>query len=365
MKRRAFLLGSSALLAGCSPPVLLSTFPGPAPGEVEEVLVATSRAPSPDPGLMFEGERSDTLHYYQLDISVPPDRTPGRLRYPGTNPDPQREFMALDQREIPDERGFTTAINQVRSAVPADERTILVFVHGYNMTYPEAVFRTAQLRADLGIDGPTVLYSWPSAGRIGLYAYDRDSALFGREGLVDLLTTLSRIGKVVILGHSMGTSISMEAIRTLHLSRRNDVLNQLEGILLAEPDIDVDVFRRQIEDLDTTRLPIIVTASDRDRALLVSSLITGGHPRVGNAENIDALRDLGVYVVDISGIEDQAEDAVLGHNTFATSPTLLALLGSGSLVDALQQGDPDGVVLLRGVANASFAIAYLPTLILG
>ncbi len=365
MKRRAFLLGSTAMLAGCAPPVLLTTFPGPAPGEVEEVLVATSRAPTDDPGMMFDGVRSDTLHYYHLNISVPPNRTPGRLAYPGTTPDPQREFMALEQREIADETAFSAAVSRTRNNAPANERTTLVFVHGYNMTYPEAVFRAAQLRADLDVDGPTVLYSWPSAGRIGLYAYDRDSALFGREGLADLLVTLSKTGKVAILAHSMGTSITMEAIRTLRLQGRNDVLNQLEGVLLAEADIDIDVFRRQIEDLDTTRLPIIVTASDRDRALMVSSIITGGHPRVGNAENIDALNDLGVFVVDISAIEDQAEDSVLGHNAFATSPTMLSLLGSGDLIAALQQGDPDGVVLLRGVANASFAIAYLPTLILG
>ena len=361
LDRRAVILGGLAL-SGCAAEPRLSILDGPAPGRIEPVYVATSRAPVDDPALMFEGGRSDDLHYYKLDISVPPVRDTGELRYPNQNPDPQREFMALDQRNIGSIAGFKSELNGALDTRSAQGRIIVVYVHGYNVTYPEAVFRAAQLRADLDLQGPTVLYSWPSAGSISLYAYDRDSALFARNGLADLLIDLAttRADKIIIMAHSMGCSITMEALRTLSLSRRTDVLRQLDGVVLASPDIDVDVFRSQIEKIDVSRLPIIVMASSRDRVLWVSQVITGGHPRVGAADNIPELSELGVIVLDLSGIDD---GEITGHTAFASSPTLLAIIGSGQLETVLQQGNPGGAVLLQGVANASFAIAYLPVLI--
>ena len=52
----------------------------------------------------------------------------------------------------------------------------LVFVHGYNNGFDDALFRTAQIAYDLKYDGAPFLYSWPSGAGIAGYPYDRESA---------------------------------------------------------------------------------------------------------------------------------------------------------------------------------------------
>ena len=53
----------------------------------------------------------------------------------------------------------------------------LVFVHGFNTTFDNALFRTAQIAYDLKFDGAPFVYSWPSQGQVGFqdYSYDRES----------------------------------------------------------------------------------------------------------------------------------------------------------------------------------------------
>ena len=52
----------------------------------------------------------------------------------------------------------------------------VVFVHGYNTSFDNALYRTAQIAYDLEFDGATFLYSWPSGGAVASYTYDRESA---------------------------------------------------------------------------------------------------------------------------------------------------------------------------------------------
>ena len=358
--RRALLLGILAL-SGCAEPRLFS-LDGPNPGAVTEIFVATSRVASADPELAFEGERSDHLSYYALDISVPPDRERGEIRYPTRSPNPQTDFLAIRQDNLGNDGNFKSDINNALQSSPRSDKTIFLFVHGYNVSYPEAVFRAAQLRVDLQIAGPTVLYSWPSAGRVSSYAYDRDSALFAREGLAELLTTLSQTGadNIIILAHSMGTAVTVEALRTLSLAGKDAVLNDVLAVMLAQPDIDTDVFRRQILSTDRPDIPILVTCSDRDYILWASSIVAGGHPRVGGECDHEALGKIGVLTIDTANIND---GTFHGHEDFASSPTMLSILGSTQLAQALRNGDPGGAILLQGVANASFAVAYLPFLV--
>ena len=51
----------------------------------------------------------------------------------------------------------------------------LVFVHGYDTSFDNALYRTAQIAYDLRFDGAPFLYSWPSGGAVVSYPYDRES----------------------------------------------------------------------------------------------------------------------------------------------------------------------------------------------
>ena len=53
--------------------------------------------------------------------------------------------------------------------------------------------------------------------------------------------------------------------------------------MLASPDIDVDVFRRQIAEIeiDDKQPPMTLFVSQDDRALGLSKLLAGDEPRLG------------------------------------------------------------------------------------
>src|SRR5262249_32675638 len=56
-------------------------------------------------------------------------------------------------------------------------RQAFVFVHGYNVSFDNALRRTAQLAHDLRFDGAAFLYSWPSHGEFGAYEEDQKNSL--------------------------------------------------------------------------------------------------------------------------------------------------------------------------------------------
>jgi esterase/lipase superfamily enzyme len=55
-----------------------------------------------------------------------------------------------------------------------DERQILVYLHGYNVTFEDAALRAAQLGFDLKIEGATAFFAWPSCGDLADYFADAD-----------------------------------------------------------------------------------------------------------------------------------------------------------------------------------------------
>lgn len=122
-----------------------------------------------------------------------------------------------------------------------------------------------------------------------------------------------------MFGHSMGSFLVMEVVRQLKLEHRDDIIRKL-NIMLASPDIDVDVFRSQLKEIGRLPTPITMFSSKVDLALEISSLLRGGRPRAGQLDiNDPAIRkaalDYGVRIVDIGALNDTAGG---GHDRFAT-----------------------------------------------
>lgn len=68
-----------------------------------DVLVATTRQPSADPGILFTGERSGQLTLTEIAVSIPPDqsRQAGQVQWPRRLPaDPSREFSTVSVTPI-------------------------------------------------------------------------------------------------------------------------------------------------------------------------------------------------------------------------------------------------------------------------
>jgi esterase/lipase superfamily enzyme len=281
-----------------------------APGtKLVRVYVATTRTRQAPGENVFTNDRAPTLNFARYTISVPPGHTPAKIEWPNGIPDPQVNFATVDQA------GLTAATFRAEIAAPpppaprAGKRNVIVFVHGYNENFQEALFRLAQMAADADISAAPILFSWPSQGALSGYVADKDSVTYSRDYLVETLTMLAsdpRVGKITLLGHSMGGWLTAEALRQLRLSRQDRVLARLE-VVLAAPDIDIDVFRAQVQVIGRMSPPMTLLVSKDDRALAVSSFITTERPRVGalDVENPlvrEAALKADIRIIDISNL---------------------------------------------------------------
>lgn len=347
------------LLAGCStrPEGVLGPIATAARDASRvDMLVLTTRQAADDPGELYSGERGTAISFNSIVVSIPPgqNRKVGEIQWPAHVPaNPEREFAVLDVRKVASERQALAWYRKNRNA----RRHAVLFIHGFNNTYADAVFRLAQLTHDAGIDAAPILFTWPSRANVFDYLYDKESTTYSRRALEDLIIQVARspdVGEITILAHSMGTWLAMEALRGVSMRERT-VPAKVRDVVLASPDIDVDVFRRQMIEMGPKRPRFTIFASTADKALEVSRWISGGINRVGStdaAPYADVLKQLGITVIDTSA---SASKDALGHNAFADSPDIIALLGrrlSGQSLQAGQAGLASQVgVVAVGTAN--------------
>ncbi len=313
-----------------------------------EILIATTRAPGTEPGEVFSGGRGPALAFAQADISVPAVHETGRIERPRGNAsiDPARHFAASEVGVYEDEAAFSA---QLRTQLAATDGRAMVFVHGYRTRFDDAVYRMTQIIHDSGYSGTAVLFTWASSGRTVDYVYDNNSATIGRDGLERTLRLIRSAGatRIDIVAHSMGNWTTMEALRQIAIADERDITETLGDVVLASPDIDVDVFRSQLQRIGMPERPFFVLLSRDDRALLVSSIIAGNRPRVGDYDKSEELAELGIIVVNVSGLG--AGDP-LNHTKFADNPLLVKLLG-----DRLRENDQLGT----GTADVGDRISRL------
>jgi len=326
---------------------------------VVPVYIATSRALQNNPAQPFGSRRSLQLHFAHADIGIPPTHRKGMVEKNGEKPNPEKQFTAVSFSLYNSRQIFKNALNTALAHHPGKKKEILLFIHGYNNNFAESTFRAAQIVYDYQIDAVTVHYAWPSGGALSLYVYDRDSADFARDGLAELLQLITETNakQITVIAHSMGNYVTMEAMRTLSLKGQHQVIDQISNLLMAAPDVDIDVFAAQLKDIKRLPKVTIVQVSGADKALTISRKITGGHARVGDGSNINFLQRHGINVLDMSAIDGGA------HNVFASSPTLMSLVQEGTLSHSVLAGDSEqsGNAIL---ANSSSVLQGATSLIL-
>jgi esterase/lipase superfamily enzyme len=82
------------------------------------------------------------------------------------------------------------------------------------------------------------------------------------------------------MAHSMGTWLAMESLRQMAI-RDGRVAPKIDNVILASPDIDVDVFARQWTEMGEHRPKFTIFVSQDDRALAASRFISGDVQRLG------------------------------------------------------------------------------------
>ncbi|MEZ6101243.1 MAG: alpha/beta hydrolase [Pirellulaceae bacterium] len=273
----------------------------------------------------FGNDRGD-LSLGICDVTIPKVHQAGIVEKPSIirlefAEDPERHVVLQSVVPMSTDSFYDNLRERVRQAPAAD---LFVFIHGYNVTFPDAIKRTAQLSHDLKYQGAAVCFSWPSQGGLLRYTIDENNVVWSTPHLKQFLVALvERTGarSVNLIAHSMGNRALSEAVKQIEydgLSHRQGQLPRFNQVVMAAPDIDAEIFRRDVAPL-ICRMANRVTlyASARDRALLASKKVHG-YPRAGDsAEGLVVVE--GVETIDVS----QIDTSLIGHSYYGSSRPLL------------------------------------------
>jgi len=322
-----------SVLGGCAgrpEGVLIPTQVQAAGASKVDVLVATTRRSSETPGVLFSGERGKEPQITEIAVSIPPSkaREVGQVQWPSKLPaNPAKEFATVSVTPL-----AKPAAQSWLKGHLGKSRRVLVFVHGFNNRYEDAVYRFAQIVHDSNADVAPVLFTWPSRGSVFAYNYDKESTNYSRDALEDMLRRLAKepsVGEVTVMAHSMGSWLTVEALRQMAI-RDGRVAPKIQNVILASPDLDVDVFGRQLAELGAKRPNFTLFVSRDDRALSLSRRISGNIDRLGQVDpTVEPYRTefekAGIAVLDLTALKTGDR---LNHGKFAESPEVVKLIGN-------------------------------------
>jgi esterase/lipase superfamily enzyme len=338
-------------------------------GRSVQMIVASTRAV--DKG---GSEAARDAHFSVASVSVPAGHQPGVIERPSFGSENRRKHVVVTSDRPLDNGQLVQEIATRVSGRVGTSRDVLVFVHGFNVSYDEARWRLAQIVADGGFAGVPVLFTWPSRSKILAYGADKENATASRDALEKLLQDIAQapgVGRVHVLAHSMGTWLAMEALRQSAIAGRADLGGHIGEVMLAAPDIDVDVFRGQMARIGQVTRVSVFAASD-DRALSVSSTLAGDRARLGalnldDAATAEELKGLNVRVYDLSKADSTD---FFRHGTFAEAPEVVKSIGAqlaeapkvadGAPQQAQSWVDPQALELAKAPAPGTVTSETLP-----
>jgi esterase/lipase superfamily enzyme/nucleoid DNA-binding protein len=338
-KPRAIAIGSGARDREPGPALLEDKSTN---AEVVRVFYGTDRKPAASEG-RFTTRRGNGLSVGWCDVSIPPDHRLAVIERPRItrlefHEDPERHFVII-ARALQSPQEFWASIKSL------DKSSALLFIHGFNVVFDDAVYRAAQLAADLEFDGVAMLYSWASCGSLFRYTADLNSNEFTiqplKRFLVDIATQ-SGIRNVHVIAHSMGNRALVHALSELADKWRADGLPRIENLFLAAPDIDKGTFLELAAAMATTAGRTTLYASSKDRALKEARR-RQVYPRAGDADEIVVLP--GIDSIDASDLETD----FLSHSYYGDHRSVVS-----DLHELLQYGAPPGKRFgMRGVPTTA------------
>ena len=358
-------LGLAGLaLSGCETD-LAGAFGGPAvaatTAQPVQVFVASTR--KGEHGAASQTLSSDGVHYALDILTIPPGHRAGSIEEPIFGAANARDHIVLAGERTLDSDEFKSELASHVSGRIGVNRDVLVFVHGFNTPFDEARDRTAQIVADSRFGGVAVLFTWPTKHELFGYVSDKDNATASRDALQALLQDVSAtpgVGKVHVLAHSMGGWLAMEALRQEAIAGDRDLSGHLGDVMLASPDIDMDVFAGQMARLRPANVTVFATANDR--ALSLSSAIAQSRQRVGainpsNPEDRERLEALGAKVYDLT----KFSDGLIDHGAYADAPDVLHAIGAQMATPRAQDANTMSSIDASGYVDPSAAPAAVPT----
>lgn len=174
-----------------------------------------------------------------------------------------------------------------RKADASGSQPVLLYVHGFRRDFDIVAMETAAIAYETNLDGIPMFFSWPSANSVFSYVGDMTNMRWAAADLRDTLKHLLRapgVSTVHLIAHSLGGNGLLEALDDL-LQDESVTKNKLGEIILASPDVDSDLFRRDyLPVLRELGVRVTLYATDSDVPLQASQRVNGV-TRLGDAKS--------------------------------------------------------------------------------
>jgi len=310
------------------------------------VFYATDRAAAANftdtPVAERYGTARGKLEYGVAEVSIPAGHKPGVLEAPSIwrfeiNEDPSRHVVLMTVQRRSSALFFSEMSQRVARSKGSNA---FLFVHGYNVGFMDAARRTAQMSHDLAFDGAPVFFSWPSQAALSGYTVDESNIEWSTQHIKRFLVDFaehSDARNLYLIAHSMGNRGLTRAVQQL-MAERPDLRGRFREIILAAPDVDAAVFKRElVPALRQAGQRVTLYASSNDLALKASKEVHG-YARAGDSG--DGLVVLpGLETIDASGVDE----STLAHSYFVESkPVIRDILDL--LLHSLPAGRRTGLV---------------------
>ena len=274
----------------------------------------TEQNPDPDP----DGQHLVTGF---VKVSIPPGHKPGDLERPFKMwiiefKEDEKKHIVLKELSVLKGEDFYGALRKEYDERTPENRSALVFIHGFKNNFDDAAYRTAQLAYDLNFEGVPIMYSWPSHDSLFQYDGDREQSKISAPRLQYFLERVARESgaqRIHLVAHSMGNELLVSALDGL--ARQPDIQPLFDNVVMAAPDVDAESFTKQTWiNIKGAAKRFTLYASSDDWALKVSRELKGGGAhfvRLGEAGG-DLVVIPGLDTVDASGIDTNE----LGHSYY-------------------------------------------------
>jgi esterase/lipase superfamily enzyme len=286
--------------------------------------VSASSRSSPQVRYLNNLPEKRALQYGICRVTVPERHSLGRIESPSiwsftVTANPEKHFTILSCIKRSEATFFKDLSHRVAQT---DEGSCFVFIHGYNVSFDDAVLRTAQLASDLKFLGTPILYSWASAANWKKYPKDVETV----DMTVDSFTTFleqivaSACAKTIhLLAHSMGNRALVKALKQMAVTGTAKPFKQ---VVLTAPDVPRQNVEPLIAAASIRAERVTLYASRKDKALGLSK-VKNDYERLGKVYGFPFVLP-GMDSIDASNVKTDFWE----HTVFAKARTVLADLAT-------------------------------------
>lgn len=270
----------------------------------------------------YIGEFTKDLSYGRVEVTIPVHHRVGQIERPRwLGRESKEHHVVFGKSENLKSAEFATQLGEEIQRV--ERKELLIFLHGYKVTFEEAARRAAQVAKDIQFGGIVILFSWPSAGAVICYSADEDCAAKSAQPLTNFLRDLEGgpWTKVHLVAHSMGNRVMISG-----LASRAGLTLPLHNVVLVAADVDIDLFEQQfphVSELVRQERGDLITsyATNSDRALLISRWFHRSN-RLGHFRDVPYATD-GLETIDATAVDS----SLVGHSYFSDERSVLTDLG--------------------------------------